>query len=67
MKQDDMLLCVIAFILGFVISRMMGGNGMCVGGQVISAGVASNFQPNTMVGQTVRDLVWVVVQVVLTI
>ncbi len=33
MKQDDMLICIILFILGFIISRIMSGNGLSVGGQ----------------------------------
>ena len=32
MSEDSMLKCLIAFILGFLISRMMQGNGFHVGG-----------------------------------
>ena len=33
MKQDKILKCLIAFILGFLVARMMRGNGLMVGGQ----------------------------------
>ena len=33
MSEDSMLKCLIAFILGFLISRMMQGNGFHVGGE----------------------------------
>jgi hypothetical protein len=32
MSEDDMLKCLIAFVLGFLVSRMMRGNGLSVGG-----------------------------------
>ena len=31
MKEDEMLICLIAFVLGYLVSRMMRGNGMMVG------------------------------------
>ena len=31
MKEDSILMCLIAFVLGFLVSRMMLGNGMSVG------------------------------------
>jgi hypothetical protein len=35
MSEDDMLKCLIAFVLGFLVSRMMrGGNGLSVGGEI---------------------------------
>jgi hypothetical protein len=34
MSEDDMLKCLIAFVLGYLIARMMrGGNGLSVGGE----------------------------------
>ena len=35
MSEDSMLKCLIAFILGFLISRMMQGNGFYVGGAIV--------------------------------
>ena len=32
MSEDDILKCLICFVLGFLVSRMMRGNGMSVGG-----------------------------------
>lgn len=31
MKEDKMIMCLIAFVLGYLVSRMMRGNGMSVG------------------------------------
>ena len=31
MSQDSMLMCLIFFVLGFLVSRMMRGNGLSVG------------------------------------
>jgi len=31
MSEDDMLKCLIAFVLGFLFARMMRGNGLSVG------------------------------------
>ena len=33
MSEDSMLMCLIAFVLGFLVARMMRGNGLMVGGQ----------------------------------
>jgi hypothetical protein len=33
MSEDLMLKCVIAFVLGFLVHRMMRGNGMSIGGE----------------------------------
>ena len=33
MKEDLILKCLIAFVLGYLVSRMMSGNGLMVGGQ----------------------------------
>ena len=33
MKEDSMLMCLIAFVLGFLVQRMMRGNGLSVGGK----------------------------------
>ena len=33
MSEDEMLKCLIAFVLGYLFSYMMRGNGMSVGGQ----------------------------------
>ena len=33
MSGDSMLKCLIAFVLGFLVQRMMRGNGLSVGGQ----------------------------------
>ena len=33
MSQDSMLMCLIAFVLGFLVARMTSGNGLMVGGQ----------------------------------
>jgi hypothetical protein len=32
MSEDSMLMCLIAFVLGFLVSRIMRGNGLSVGG-----------------------------------
>ena len=32
MSEDSMLMCLIAFVLGFLVSRMMRGNGLSIGG-----------------------------------
>ncbi len=32
MKEDSMLMCLIAFVLGYLVARMMRGNGLMVGG-----------------------------------
>jgi hypothetical protein len=34
MKDDEMLMCLIAFVLGYLFSRMTSGNGLSVGGQL---------------------------------
>ena len=34
MKEDSMLMCLIAFVLGYLVSRMMRGNGLMVGGDI---------------------------------
>ena len=34
MSEDSMLMCLICFVLGFIVSRMMRGNGLSVGGDV---------------------------------
>ena len=31
MSEDEMLMCLICFVLGFLVSRMMRGNGLSVG------------------------------------
>ena len=31
MSEDSMLMCLIAFVLGYLVSRMMRGNGLSVG------------------------------------
>ena len=33
MSEDSMLICLIAFVLGYLVARMMRGNGLSVGGQ----------------------------------
>ena len=33
MSEDEMLKCLIAFVLGFLVGRMVRGNGLSVGGQ----------------------------------
>jgi hypothetical protein len=33
MSEDQMLMCLIAFVLGYLVSRMMRGNGLSVGGK----------------------------------
>ena len=33
MSEDSMLMCLIAFVLGYLVGRMMRGNGLRVGGQ----------------------------------
>ena len=33
MSEDQMLKCLIAFVLGFLVGRMMRGNGLSVGGK----------------------------------
>ena len=33
MKEDEMLMCLIAFVIGYLVARMMRGNGLSVGGQ----------------------------------
>ena len=33
MSEDSMLKCLIAFVLGYLVARMMRGNGLSVGGQ----------------------------------
>ena len=33
MKEDKMLMCLIAFVLGYLVSRMIRGNGLSVGGK----------------------------------
>lgn len=35
MKEDEMLMCLIAFVLGYLVARMMRGNGLMVGGSVL--------------------------------
>jgi hypothetical protein len=35
MSEDEMLKCLICFVLGFLVHRMMRGNGLMVGGQAI--------------------------------
>ena len=32
MSEDSMLKCLIAFVLGYLVARMMRGNGLSVGG-----------------------------------
>ena len=32
MKEDELLMCLIAFVLGYLVQRMMRGNGLSVGG-----------------------------------
>ncbi len=34
MKEDEMLMCLIAFVIGYLVARMMRGNGLSVGGIV---------------------------------
>ena len=36
MKTDEMLMCLIAFVLGYLVARMMRGNGLNVGGQSVN-------------------------------
>ena len=38
MKEDEMLKCLIAFVLGYLVARMMRGNGLSVGGQQYNQG-----------------------------
>ena len=33
MSEDSILKCLIAFVLGFLVARMMRGNGLMIGGQ----------------------------------
>ena len=33
MKEDEMLMCLIAFVLGYLVARMIRGNGLSVGGE----------------------------------
>ena len=33
MSENEILKCLIAFVLGFLVSRMVRGNGLSVGGQ----------------------------------
>ena len=35
MSEDEMLKCLIAFVLGFLVGRMVRGNGLSVGGQAL--------------------------------
>ena len=35
MSEDSMLMCLICFVLGYLFSRMMRGNGLSVGGRTI--------------------------------
>ena len=34
MSEDSMLMCLIAFVLGFLVARMTRGNGLNVGGDI---------------------------------
>jgi hypothetical protein len=36
MSEDDMLKCLIAFVLGFLVAHMIRGNGLSVGGVTIT-------------------------------
>ena len=36
MKEDEMLMCLIAFVLGYLVARMMRGNGLSVGAENVS-------------------------------
>ena len=33
MKEEMMLMCLIAFVIGYLVARMVRGNGLMVGGQ----------------------------------
>ena len=33
MSEDSMLMCFIAFVLGYLVARMTSGNGLSVGGE----------------------------------
>jgi hypothetical protein len=35
MKEEEMLMCLIAFVLGYLVARMIRGNGLMVGGNVV--------------------------------
>ena len=35
MSEDSMLMCLIAFVLGYLVHRMMRGNGLSVGGGAV--------------------------------
>ena len=38
MSEDSMLKCLIAFVLGYLVARMMRGNGLSVGGEILTMG-----------------------------
>ena len=42
MKEDSMLMCLIAFVLGYLVARMMRGNGLSVGGEEIKCIINNN-------------------------
>lgn len=42
MKEDSMLMCLIAFVLGYLVARMMRGNGLNVGGEEIKCIINNN-------------------------
>ena len=33
MKEDEILMCLICFVLGYLVARMMRGNGLMVGAE----------------------------------
>lgn len=37
MKEDEMLMCLICFVLGYLVARMMRGNGLSVGGGMVES------------------------------
>ena len=42
MKEDSMLMCLIAFVLGYLVDRMIRGNGLSVGGIDITDAICKN-------------------------
>ena len=44
MSEDSMLKCVIAFVLGFFVARIMRGNGLSVGGQITTPSCSNDPQ-----------------------
>ena len=45
MKTDEILMCLIAFVLGYIVAGMLRGNGLAIGGQCVPTQEALNSRP----------------------